>query len=116
MPDLKRFNIEFENSDLDKDAIPFKDKQREKQRLANLEGTLEKREKRIKERKSNYNKEMKRKKETQRIRSKRKRSKLKDNEAEWDELAIETTLMKKLKKGKISKQEFEEAIGERSKQ
>ena len=114
MPDLKRFNIVFNNVDINRDTIPYKDRAREKQRLKNLDNTIAKRKLERKKRKERYERETQRKKECNRRKSKLRKRKNLFLQSEWDELANETRLMKKLKKGKITKKEFEIQVGERT--
>lgn len=107
MPDLKHLKVEFSNSPVDKDSIPYKDKIREKHRLENLESTQQKRAEIIQSRKSAYLKREKAKKEATRLRNKRNKSQTQDLLAEWNELAEETRLIKKLKRGKNSKDQLD---------
>lgn len=123
MPELKALqNVDFDAIDVEPTSIPYKDKNREKQRLIKLEQTNNKepacREKRQKKRKaisdawSKRKEKMKRKGDRKKINkmnerrsNKRKFDRL--NDTEIDEISNEARLVKKLKSGKISKVEFE---------
>jgi ATP-dependent RNA helicase DDX55/SPB4 len=100
MPDLKRFKIEFENADVDKDSIAFKDKAREKQRLENFDSKKAKRQKEIQERKEKWKESLKARKEATKMRNKRKKSRTQDQRAEWEDLAQEMRKIKRVKTGK----------------
>lgn len=121
MPELKNCKfIEFEKSDIDLDTIPYKDKFREKQR----------KEKQIKEHKekepekqkiiaaenSSWSKQkMKndKKKKRKGLKRKQRAEQLQKNTFDDDELLElerESRLVKKLKKGKITNEEFDEEM------
>jgi len=114
MPDLKGFHIEFENDKMDKDSIKFKDKSREKHRIQNLEVIKAKRAIEKLQRKMRWEKETQRKKLLMKLRSQKKRSRTKALQSDWNELDNEIRMMKKLKKKKITLEQFEEAVGERN--
>ena len=91
--------------------ISFRDLNREKQRVGNLgkKKTLSKRSLVKKEKKDRY-------KQIQLERSRKKEKKIKkkrpDNEdSDWEELAKDALLVKRLKKGKMSEKDFERAMG-----
>ena len=99
-------------------AIPFKDKVREKARQKRLQQELEaggKNAKLIKAEKRKADKERKQKERREDALAKgrnpdKKRGKQAQIMDEWDDLAKEERLHKKLRRGKISKQEFEEQM------
>lgn len=119
MPELKGKKLKgFKNADIDINSIPYQDKTREKQRQIKIakekelgpKSIFEKKDKswsREKDRKSN---KLQRKEKKENL--KRKRGTVKHNfdDEDLDELSREVGLMKKLKKGKISKEEFDLAI------
>lgn len=112
MPDIKGFHVEFKNYPIDGDLIKYKDPAREKQRLGNLDNIKAKRAEERLARKEKYEIETARKKEAQKLRSKRKRSRNRDDAAEWEELATEMKLLKKLKAGEITAKQFAHQTGE----
>jgi hypothetical protein len=106
MPDLKRFKIEFKSAEIDKDSIPYKNVQREKQRLANLSSSKSKKEQVIKERQSRWKELERSRKESQKLRNKRNKSKRQDKMAEWEELAEETRKVRRIRHGKAKEVEL----------
>ncbi|XP_075391164.1 ATP-dependent RNA helicase DDX55 isoform X2 [Tenrec ecaudatus] len=116
MPELRGKQFpEFVPVDVDTDAIPFKDKSREKQRQKLLEQKRRARAENEGRRKLVKNKawsKQKAKKEKRKKASgKRQRQEGSDIEDEdMEELLNDTRLLKKLKKGKITEQEFEKGL------
>ncbi|XP_037291845.2 ATP-dependent RNA helicase DDX55 isoform X2 [Rhipicephalus microplus] len=103
MPELRGKKIEgFEATSIDVKSIPYKEKSREKQRQAKLKSKLECSTKDVK---GSFVKE----RQKQRQGKKRKTKEDYENE-EWDDLASDARLLKKLKQNKISKEEFDEAF------
>lgn len=111
MPELRGKKIEgFEACSIDVKSIPYKEKSREKQRQANLknvqEGTSANTEDlKVITKKGSFVKS----RQKQRQGKKRKTKEDYENE-EWDDLASDARLLKKLKQNKISKEEFDEAF------
>ena len=108
LPDLKHFKIQYEHYDVDPNSISYKNKSREEQRLKNAAIDARKREKEQEEREE-------RKKQRAKLMSKkepkrRRKRTHKEFVEEWDDLAKEALLLKKLKKGKISKKDYEKAL------
>jgi len=121
MPELKgKTVLDFTPADVDLNSIPYKNVQREAARQSKLaayrqtgawpglklakpkpwsETTARRKETKEKRHRRRENKETK----------KRKRKDLDQNE--WDELASETRALKKLKKGKMSKRQFDKTMG-----
>ncbi|PVD31316.1 hypothetical protein C0Q70_06728 [Pomacea canaliculata] len=124
MPELRGKTVgSFTPADVDFDAIPFKDKTREQQRVLKLQSAENKKSKPMarppRSEAWSRKKEKKQKKQTRKekkmMKSKNsckemplKRSREEDGEDEWDELEKDIRLIKKLKKGKISQDQFEE--------
>ncbi len=76
---------------------------------------MEKRELKDEERKERGHKETHKRTEIapvkkKRSRAERRKARRENAEREWDELARETNLLKKLKKGKITEEEFEHGL------
>lgn len=121
MPELKGKTFPgFEPTAVNFDAIPYKDKNREKQRKQRLklieEGTISphsgKKQRRSKTVAWSKNKEQKEKKKDKKQRkeaSKKRKQEL--DERDLNELADDVRLLKKLKKGKISKEDFDTNFG-----
>jgi len=112
MPDIKHLHIKFRNPlrQIKPNDIKFKDPKREKQRQKNLVARREKNEAEKKEREARAaEKEKNKRKQTPKRRRKRVHQEMKE---EWEELQREANLMKKLKKGKMSKRDFLKAVGE----
>ena len=123
MPELKKMSSDsFTPSDIDIDSIPYLDKQREKQRQLKLKqgkqegatNTPSNRTDRFKNDQSwSKSKEKKIKKEKRKARKenlKRKREETEFDEDDLYELSREVNLMKKLRRGKISKEQFQKAV------
>ncbi|CAH3024194.1 unnamed protein product [Porites evermanni] len=126
MPELKDKTVEFEPVDVDVERICYKDKNREKQRKRKLQEqqdckqstTPQANTKRKKPGRDSVpwskNKERKVKREKRKARReflKKQRQKQRLDEDELEDLAREARLVKKLKSGKISKEEFECQLG-----
>ncbi|XP_068748191.1 ATP-dependent RNA helicase DDX55-like [Montipora capricornis] len=128
MPELKEKIVDFQPVDIDVEKINYKDKNREKERKRKLQeqqdsfGDIsqktsdQQRKKKMKRGfiASSKNKERKDKKEkleAQRRFPKKKRQQYYFDQSELEDLAREANLVKKLKAGKISKEEFESRIG-----
>lgn len=110
MPELKNKSMKsFVPVEVDFEAIPYLDKNREKQRLIKLQEykknpqshkrISEKREKRLKTKKLEAKKQLAKKK--------RKRKFVEDTFEDLEDFARDARLLKKFKKGKISKEEFD---------
>ncbi|KAM5312436.1 ATP-dependent RNA helicase DDX55 isoform 2-T2 [Glossophaga mutica] len=116
MPELRgRQFPDFVPVDVDTDTIPFKDKIREKQRQKLLEQQREGRTENGGRRKFLKNKawsKQKAKKEKRRRNGRRKREEEGSDidEEDMEELLSDTRLLKKLKKGKITEEEFEKGL------
>ncbi|XP_062038552.1 ATP-dependent RNA helicase DDX55 [Lepus europaeus] len=115
MPELRGKNFpDFVPVDVDTDTIPFKDKTREKQRQKRLEQRKEKsdnegRRKFIKNKA--WSKQKAKREKKKKMNEKRKRQEGSDIEEEdMEELLNDTRLLKKLKKGKITEEEFEKGV------
>ncbi|XP_024422683.2 ATP-dependent RNA helicase DDX55 isoform X2 [Desmodus rotundus] len=115
MPELRgRQFPDFVPVDIDTDTIPFKDKIREKQRQKLLEQQRRGKTENGGRRKFMKNKawsKQKAKKERKRRSEKRRREEGSDIDNEdMEELLSDTRLLKKLKKGKITEEEFEKGL------
>ena len=119
MPELKGKKIEgFKNADTDINSIPYQDKTREKQRQSRIakekefgpKSTLQRKDKSWSREKDRKSKKLQRKEKKENLKRKRNNVKHNFNDEDLDELSREVGLMKKLKKGKISKDEFDLAI------
>lgn len=126
MPELKDKTVDFEPVDIDVEQIHYKDKNREKQRKRKLQEQQEfgqdishqTNAKKTKFQRDSVpwskNKERKVKREKRKARReflKKQRQKQSFDEDELEDLAREANLVKKLKSGKISKEEFDSRIG-----
>lgn len=131
MPELKGKSISsFEQDDIDINSIVYSDKQKEKSRLEKLKsfqdnGIWPVTHKRKRKQTESWSEVKKRKLEKQENRKKRKEKKMKQkisidekkkqkqklNEQDIEELAKDIALIKKLKKKKISQEEFDAAFG-----
>lgn len=128
MPELKEKIVDFQPVDIDVEKINYKDKNREKERKRKLQEQQDsfedisqqtsdqQRKKKMKRGfiASSKNKEKKVKREklkAQREFPKKKRQQYYFDQSELEDLAREANLVKKLKAGKISKEEFESRIG-----
>jgi len=111
MPDIKHFKIEFKPPlNIKARDIKYKDKNREKQRLKNMQARREKNEQ---ERKAREALEAERQRKKRKEKPKRRRKRVhQEIKSEWEELQREVNMMKKLKKGKMSKKDFLKAVGE----
>ncbi|KAL3182225.1 hypothetical protein MRX96_007427 [Rhipicephalus microplus] len=99
MPELRGKKIEgFEATSIDVKSIPYKEKSREKQRQAKLKSKLEcsTKDVKVKPKKGSFVKE----RQKQRQGKKRKTKEDYENE-EWDDLASDARLLKKLKQNKV---------------
>eukprot|EP00047_Mylnosiga_fluctuans_P003973 m.232036 g.232036 ORF g.232036 m.232036 type:complete len:609 (-) comp12292_c0_seq1:34-1860(-) len=123
MPELRenKSMTSFVPSKVPADSISYKDKVREKRRLEKREEPAEEKPRPVKTAAWSNQLEHKAKKEKRKARraflAKTKKDdaqKEEDNEDDWDDLAKETRLAKKLKKGKITSEEFDEATGMQS--
>ena len=122
MPELKGKEItNFTATDIDVQAIQYKDKNREKQRQKRLSDGLGS-EPHAKKRKfckqsDAWSKKKERKIKQEKRKARREHQKLQRKQKhtfdqdELDDLAKEANLIKKLKRGKITKVEFEERTG-----
>ncbi|XP_045699232.1 ATP-dependent RNA helicase DDX55 isoform X2 [Phyllostomus hastatus] len=115
MPELRgRQFPDFEPADVDTDSIPFRDKVREKQRQKLLEQRREEKTDSGGRRRFMKNQawsKQKAKKEKRRRKGKRRREEGSDTDDEdMEELLSDTRLLKKLKKGKITEEEFEKGL------
>ncbi|XP_012878505.1 PREDICTED: ATP-dependent RNA helicase DDX55 [Dipodomys ordii] len=116
MPELRGKQFpEFVPVDINTDTIPFKDKIREKQRQKLLE--QQKKEKAENEGKRKFiknkawSKQKAKKERKKKMSAKRKKEEGSDIEDEdMEELLNDTRLLKKLKKGKITEEEFEKEL------
>lgn len=119
MPELKDVTIQgFTATEIDFDKIPYQEKIREQQRQTKLESqkdgdpkTKQNRKRKIGNESTSWSKRkdrsIKRAKRKARQEFKRKQ-KHQFDENDLDELAAEVRLVKKLKTGKISKEEFDD--------
>ena len=117
MPELKGKQVSgFLKFDVDIKSIRYRDKTREKQRQVKIiKEQLEPKEFVRKEPSWSKDKEKKTKKEIRKLKrenSKRKRENLKHSfdDNDLDELSKEVGLMKKLKRGKITKEQFDKEV------
>lgn len=116
MPELKGKQFpDFTPVTLATDAIPYKDKNREKQRRKMLEEQRQQRQQQTERKKfiknKAWSKQKAKKEKKKKVAAKRKIDEGSDIEdADMDELLSDTRLLKKLKKGKISEEEFEKQL------
>lgn len=118
MPELKgRFFPEFKPEDIDTDVIPYKEKNRELQRckmLAEKRKTekyqTEGRKPFLKNKAWSKQKIKKQRKKKSALKRRREEESDKDDDSDLDELLKDTRLLKKLKKGKISEEDFEKQV------
>jgi ATP-dependent RNA helicase DDX55/SPB4 len=117
MPELKFDDVDFEKTDIRTSTITFKDKTRqkvfEKSQAEKREKQMEEEKKQEKKRAENKLKSNAWKAEQEKKRKRTKRSNQGRHKIiveEWNELAEEERLHKKLKKGKITKEEYQKAI------
>uniref|UniRef100_A0A0G4G7G3 ATP-dependent RNA helicase n=1 Tax=Chromera velia CCMP2878 TaxID=1169474 RepID=A0A0G4G7G3_9ALVE len=106
----------FQQSPLDPQLVPFKDAERETARQTRLAAEKDKREQRKEERERERERQAKKKEEQaerkkrERSRSEKRQSKRQSKVDEWEELALEERLAKKLKAGKMSAKEYETTL------
>ncbi|XP_074868370.1 ATP-dependent RNA helicase DDX55 isoform X2 [Carettochelys insculpta] len=116
MPELKgKCFSDFVPVTIDTDSIPFKDKNREKQRQKHLEQQRKERQENEGKRKfirnKAWSKQKAKKEKKKQVTKKRRREEGSDIEdEEMEELLNDTRLLKRLKKGKISEEEFEKRL------
>ncbi|KAM9118807.1 ATP-dependent RNA helicase DDX55 isoform 1-T1 [Pangshura tecta] len=116
MPELKgKCFSDFVPVSIDTDSIPFKDKNREKQRQKLLEQQRKDRQENEGKRKfirnKAWSKQKAKKERKKKMTTKRRREEGSDIEdEEMEELLNDTRLLKRLKKGKISEEEFEKRL------
>ncbi|XP_064457975.1 ATP-dependent RNA helicase DDX55-like [Ornithodoros turicata] len=109
MPELRGKKIKgFQASDVDVKAIPYKDKAREKQRQTKLQNGEE--EKPEEKKKKKNRKRQKPREHAATKPNKKRKTKEEITMQEWDELASDARLIKKLRNKKITKEEFDEAF------
>ncbi|EDO08085.1 DEAD/DEAH box helicase family protein [Babesia bovis T2Bo] len=94
----------FVNSDIDPGKVAFLDPEKEKARLAQLELRKQVERPRVEKVKPAPIKQ-------QRTRSEKRIAKRENVWREWDELAREEALIRKLKRGKINKEQYEHLLG-----
>uniref|UniRef100_A0A2K5EHV9 ATP-dependent RNA helicase n=1 Tax=Aotus nancymaae TaxID=37293 RepID=A0A2K5EHV9_AOTNA len=116
MPELRGKQFpDFVPVDINTDTIPFKDKIREKQRQKLLKQQRKEKTENDKRRKfiknKAWSKQKAKKEKKKKMNEKRKREEGSDIEDEdMEELLNDTRLLKKLKKGKITEEEFEKSL------
>ncbi|XP_042524967.1 ATP-dependent RNA helicase DDX55 [Dipodomys spectabilis] len=116
MPELRGKQFpEFVPVDINTDTIPFKDKIREKQRQKLLEQQIKEKAENEGKRKfiknKAWSKQKAKKERKKKMSAKRKKEEGSDIEDEdMEELLNDTRLLKKLKKGKITEEEFEKEL------
>ncbi|XP_032899766.1 ATP-dependent RNA helicase DDX55 isoform X3 [Amblyraja radiata] len=111
MPEMRGKNFPgFTPEDIDTNSIRYKDKNREKQRQRLL--AQQKQEKQNETKKKFVKNKPWSKQKTKRNKKRKQASKrkLSDDEDDIDELLNDTRLLKKLKQGKISKEDFEKQL------
>lgn len=127
MPELKDKTVDFEPADVDVEKLYYKDKNREKQRKrklkeqqdSNQDSSIQTSSKKKKKFGNDSvawskNKEKRVKREKRRARReylKKQRQKHSFDNDELEDLAREASLVKKLKAGKISKEQFDSQLG-----
>ena len=107
--------VGFDNFHVKPDDVPFLQASRESKRLEELKKEKEKAGKELEDKKLQRTKakeeELRKKKELHvRTRSEKREATREGKRAEWDDLAREERLAKKLKQGKISKKEYEKVL------
>lgn len=116
MPELRGKDFsDFVPSSINTDSIPYRDKNREKQRQKMLQERKEKQEvdggRKHFARNKAWSKQKLRKEKKKKIALKRKHEEGSDiDDGDVDELLRDTRLLKKLKKGKITEEEFEKQL------
>ncbi|KAI9907108.1 hypothetical protein PsorP6_003938 [Peronosclerospora sorghi] len=112
--ELRNMRIDFEKADIKTADIKFKDKAREKERQKKLIAFAKENEARDKRNTEVSDKKRKRLLEEENQKQPRRREKKKGLHQqiveEWEELAEEEKLYKKLKKGKITEEEYEKSL------
>ncbi|KAG3005780.1 hypothetical protein PC119_g15185 [Phytophthora cactorum] len=112
--ELRNVRIDFEKTGIKTTDIKFKDKAREKERQKKLVAIAKENEARDKKNAEMREKKRKRPLEEENQKHPRRREKKKGLHQqiveEWDELAEEEKLYKKMKKGKITEEEYEKAL------
>jgi len=105
----------FVQSKIHKDLVPFKDPEREERRLIKLKEQKE--NKKLQREKEEEEKEKKKKQRAlekanlkNRTRTEKRKAKRRASAMEWDELQGEERLTKKLKKGKITPEQYEKEM------
>ncbi|GFE53146.1 ATP-dependent RNA helicase [Babesia ovis] len=93
----------FSNSDLDTNSVPFTNEEQEQQRLLKLQQPREVKQKVVDKPKPAPVK-------AQRTRSEKRNAKRENLWREWEELAREESLAKKLRRGKITKEQYERLL------
>ncbi|GFR05837.1 ATP-dependent RNA helicase DDX55 [Trichonephila clavata] len=109
MPELKNIiPLNFKAMDIKFEEISYRDKNREKQRQINLKEFKEnpKKKKKMSRKKEEWLKKKWEKKKKQ-LNKEKKQKKHKYTEQDFEDLARDARLLKKFKKGKISKEEFD---------
>ncbi len=114
MPELTSRNTTgYIKSDIDFEAIPYRDKLREKQRQIKLNKEKEENNegknmmKKVNSWSKEKDKKLKKEKRKQKKENMKRKMKHSFDDQDLDELSKEVSLMKKLKRGKISKEEFD---------
>ncbi|MES1916742.1 MAG: hypothetical protein MHM6MM_008534 [Cercozoa sp. M6MM] len=105
---LNLADFEAPEKKIDTSKIAFRDKTREERRQKGLGQRQEKKEKEIRARIEKREAAQKSRKQREKERRRLKRSKTAAQQVEWDDLAAETRLLKKLRRGKISQEKFDE--------
>jgi len=106
----------FQQSEVDPASVPFKNKKQEKQRKEKLAKELEEKEQNKEEEKKAQLLKQKQaakdaaKAEKNRTRTQKRQAKRNDREEQWQSLAKEETLAKKLRKGLITASQFESRL------
>ena len=126
MPELRGLDIkDFITTDVDIEMIPYKDKTREKERQKRLlEGEVDngatpaKKKTRFSKQSDAWSKKKERRRKKEKRKARREHQKRQQrhvfDEDELEELAKEANLLKKLKRGQITKQEFEDKTDSKS--
>ncbi|XP_013889847.1 ATP-dependent RNA helicase DDX55 [Austrofundulus limnaeus] len=115
MPELRGKSLpDFTETEVDTDSIRYKDKNREKQRKKMLielkeKGSANLPKKRFIKNKA-WSKQKSKKERRKKLAAKRKHNEGSDVDGDMKELLDDTRLLKKLKKGKISEEDFEQQL------
>lgn len=111
MPELRGKKIQgFQPSGIDVKAIPYKEKSREKQRQEKLSSMQEGSKSDTKSAKKGKQRPFAKNVRLNPRPGKKRKTKEDYENEEWDELASDARLLKKLKSNKITKEEFDEAF------